>query len=109
VAFAFETAARALANLDCQSWIKANSRLASVNQAAFSQDPLIPEYGIGDCGDMGIDTLEIAQDIEVERGGLEAIHLAITKAAHMIGGGALFEVADVDLRFDQLAGKFLVT
>lgn len=58
---------------------------------------------------MAVDTLEVAQNVEVERGGLDALDLTVPKAANVIGCRSFLEMTDVNLRLDQLAGKLLVT
>ena len=51
---------------------------------------------------MGIDTLEVAQHVEMQRTGLEAVGPAVAKAFQMTARRLLLQPADMHLHFHQL-------
>src|SRR5436190_18746205 len=75
----------------------------------LARQPALPELAgllqdrIGDRGQVRVDALEVAQDIEVQRAGLDALDAAASQALQMpLGSGAL-ALAELHLLLQELA------
>src|SRR5688500_18974091 len=53
---------------------------------------------------MRVDALEVAQDVEMQRAGLDALGPAAAQAVQIAVGGFAFAVAEADLLLEELAG-----
>lgn len=55
--------------------------------------------------DVGVDALQVAQHVEMQRAGLQAVDAAVAQAFEMALGGLLLQPADIDLHLHKLAGE----
>ena len=79
-------------------------RLGILSQTARQQLAALFEHRIGGGGDMGVDALEVAQHVEMQRAGLDALDPPGADAGEMSFGRARFEIAKNLLFAKQTAG-----
>src|SRR5262245_24507626 len=72
-------------------------------QAALAQLAARLQDRVGDRGDMGIDALQIAQDVEMERARLDRGYLALAQPGEMALGRVPLGEPDIVLLGDELA------
>lgn len=63
---------------------------------------------VGDRDDVGVDALQVAQHVEMQRAGLEAVRAAVAQALQMALGRLFLHAPDLDLHFHQLLGELEV-
>lgn len=82
---------------------KSDLYLTTAMRRVSMQSPCLPQDGISDRSSMGIDALQV----EAKRGGLEAVDLAVAKAAHVIGRSFL-KVTDFCLCLEKVWDQVFV-
>src|SRR5690606_21190578 len=78
-------------------------------QAALAKEPAVVEDRMGDRYDMGVDTLKVAEDVQMQGTRLQAFQSAIAKPLEVPLRRQLLSLSHVDLHLHQAQGEVEVS